>query len=53
MFLMQFTLEWEAPPRPNGAVLRYDIWIRRIDILKNKTVSVTSSCMYDQSTSQT
>ena len=40
MFLMQFTLEWEAPPRPN--VLRYDIWIRRIDILKNKTVSVTS-----------
>ena len=42
MFLMQFTLEWEAPMRPNGAVLRYDIWIRRIDILKDKTVSVTS-----------
>jgi hypothetical protein len=37
---MQFNLLWEAPGRPNGAILRYEIWIQYPNIKENETVCV-------------
>ncbi|CAB3978554.1 insulin receptor-like, partial [Paramuricea clavata] len=37
----EFTLYWEAPGRPNGAVLRYEIWIQYPKIRENETETAT------------
>ncbi|XP_028395749.1 insulin-like growth factor 1 receptor [Dendronephthya gigantea] len=42
----QFTLTWKAPDRPNGKVLRYDVWIQYKPIKGNETVD-DQQCVID------